>query len=96
MEIKLTFNGKTVKQHFIKWYCKKCYVAMTKGNRSYSWLWLIKPDWRHYYFWTVDEGNHDSRFFNHKHVQHKRKGNFFQDRIDLFKTNGFKYKISKP
>ncbi len=62
-----------------------CVISLEKEWKIYSWLWLLLPNWRYYLRLNYDD-NHPrfGRYSNHY---------WKPNRVDLFRKNGYKYKL---
>ena len=77
-----------ISTNFTLWFAYHCHLKLISGKKSYSWYLLALPNWR----WHLVNNLPDE--FGKRYSAPKEKPTF--NRVELFKINGYKYKLFKP
>ena len=73
------------KEAFNLWFAYKCHVALIEKKKIYSWYWLFLPNWRWYLL------RYRNKEFKDRYHSSTVKPKY--NRVELFKINGYKYKL---
>ena len=80
IEVKLN-----ILEYFKVLFALKCHKALINKKRIYSWCWILLPNWR----WYLIEYKNEE--FKNRYSAPKLKPK--NERLILWKLNGFKYKL---